>query len=143
MTESDVRQAAIARLLAVWDKYPDLRLGQLIGNVHRFGQREGYTDPYYLTDDEFLSALEPVDVGICGAPAAVMAGGPGPDLSYLPYVAESQQCRAELANPEVSHHRGTCICRRPSWHSDDLHRCAVCGSQWRTAQPHAGPPDRP
>lgn len=33
-----------------WMKYPDLRLGQIIGNVSSI--------PYYLEDDDLIEALE-------------------------------------------------------------------------------------
>jgi len=40
------------RLQTIWEKYPDLRLGQLITNVFR---GEGL---YYLEDDTFINAIE-------------------------------------------------------------------------------------
>jgi uncharacterized protein YihD (DUF1040 family) len=42
----------LSRLQTIWEKYPDLRLGQLITNVFR---SEGL---YYLEDDMFIKALE-------------------------------------------------------------------------------------
>jgi uncharacterized protein YihD (DUF1040 family) len=43
--------AILARLQAVWEQYPDLRLMQLIGNVLP-------DDPYYVEDGEALRRLE-------------------------------------------------------------------------------------
>ena len=40
----------LERLRKVWEKYPDLRLGQLIINV--FG------DAYYIEDEKLVEALE-------------------------------------------------------------------------------------
>ncbi len=40
----------ILRLETVWTKYPDLRLGQLIMNIHH--------DPYYVEDEYFIELIE-------------------------------------------------------------------------------------
>ena len=40
----------IARLQAVWEQLPDMRLGQLISNV--------ITDPFYIEDEELLTNIE-------------------------------------------------------------------------------------
>ena len=37
----------------LWYTYPDLRLGQLIGNVIPVG-----IDPYFIEDDKLLEAIE-------------------------------------------------------------------------------------
>ena len=59
---------ALARLGEAWARYPLLRLGQLIGNVHRFEQPERDTDPYYLGDEEFVgriaALIEAMDEGV-------------------------------------------------------------------------------
>ena len=45
-------QEILNRLQVVWEKYPHLRLGQLILNITR--------DPalYYVEDDELIAAIE-------------------------------------------------------------------------------------
>ena len=42
----------LARLSKIWEKYPDLRLGQLLLNC--------FSDPllYYIEDDKLIEALE-------------------------------------------------------------------------------------
>jgi hypothetical protein len=35
-----------------WRRYPDLRLGQIVGNFSRG------TDPYYIEDDDLIALLE-------------------------------------------------------------------------------------
>lgn len=42
----------LARLCKVWEKYPDLRLGQLLLNC--------FSDPllYYIEDDKLIEAIE-------------------------------------------------------------------------------------
>jgi hypothetical protein len=45
----------IARLLDVWKKYPELRLGQLIGNVYHYPSGN---DPYHVPDKEFISSIQ-------------------------------------------------------------------------------------
>lgn len=52
MRDSKRISKILERLEKIWEKYPDLRLGQLITNVVR--------DPtlYYLEDDELLEFLE-------------------------------------------------------------------------------------
>jgi len=42
----------LSRLQAVWKKYPDLRLGQLITNVFRSDSL------YYLEDDRLIDIIE-------------------------------------------------------------------------------------
>ena len=37
-------------LWAVWEKYPDWRLGQLIENIAR---DMGWNDAFYMSDDDF------------------------------------------------------------------------------------------
>lgn len=54
----------LSRLQAVWEKYPDLRLGQLIENtygcVSRTGDEECCTGrcTYNIEDDEFVTKIE-------------------------------------------------------------------------------------
>ena len=45
------REAILARLLAVWDMYPHMRLAQLV--VNAVG-----VDPFYVEDKPFIEALE-------------------------------------------------------------------------------------
>lgn len=49
--------AILARLQRVWEAYPSLRLGQLIGNALPFALGDA-VDPFYLTDEEFIGAIE-------------------------------------------------------------------------------------
>jgi hypothetical protein len=46
------KRLIIERLLAVWRKNPELRLGQLIVCVH------GGKDPFYIEDEPFVQAFE-------------------------------------------------------------------------------------
>jgi len=39
-----------------WEKHPDLRLGQIIGNV-----LEAERDAYYLEDDELMKRIKEMD----------------------------------------------------------------------------------
>jgi len=41
----------LKRLQKVWNKNPDLRLAQLLGNVWR-------GDPYYVEDEKFITEIE-------------------------------------------------------------------------------------
>lgn len=51
-----LQQTKTLRALAkIWKKYPDMRFGQLIGNVFPTGSG---TDPYYLGDAEFIRRIE-------------------------------------------------------------------------------------
>ena len=40
------------RLQKVWEKYPDLRLGQLINNIY------WNFDIYHIEDEQFINAIE-------------------------------------------------------------------------------------
>ena len=52
MRDPERIKSVLNRLQAVWEKYPDLRLGQLILNVVQ--------DPtlYYLEDDKLIETIE-------------------------------------------------------------------------------------
>jgi hypothetical protein len=47
----------LERLKKLWEKYPDMRLAQLIGNVYPCTE---YTriDAYYTEDEEYISNME-------------------------------------------------------------------------------------
>ena len=45
----------VSRLEDLWIRYPQLRLGQLIGNVYNYALGK---DPYGVEDEDFISALE-------------------------------------------------------------------------------------
>jgi len=45
-------QAVLNTLEHYWRRYPDLRLGQIVGNL-----AQG-VDPYYIEDDELLKRLD-------------------------------------------------------------------------------------
>ena len=45
----------LSRLEDLWVRYPQLRLGQLIGNVFNYALGK---DPYNVEDEDFISALE-------------------------------------------------------------------------------------
>lgn len=47
----------IMRLLKIWQKYPDMRLGQLIENVFPNTEMTRVT-AYFLEDDDFIKVLE-------------------------------------------------------------------------------------
>jgi hypothetical protein len=53
MTSKD-RREIIERLLALWEEFPDLRLGQLIGN---YFLKDTWT-LYYVHDEYLISELE-------------------------------------------------------------------------------------
>jgi hypothetical protein len=55
--------AIMVRLQALWQKYPDLRLAQLIGNIYHIPSG---ADPYHVEDEEFISALEKGYIGTTG-----------------------------------------------------------------------------
>lgn len=44
-------ETIVDRLKRVWLLHPELRLAQLIGNVHQ-------TDPYYIKDVDFVKMIE-------------------------------------------------------------------------------------
>jgi len=46
----------LSAIEAYWTKNPDMRLAQVIGNVHSV-VRPGAIDPYYMEDDIFLQGL--------------------------------------------------------------------------------------
>lgn len=51
-----IQQVATLKSIAkIWNKYPDYRLGQLVGNVFPIG---GGIDPYHLGDAEFIRRME-------------------------------------------------------------------------------------
>lgn len=39
-----------------WKEHPDLRLGQIIGNITQY--KCGFRDPYYITDHDMLRAIQ-------------------------------------------------------------------------------------
>lgn len=41
----------LAKLQKIWEKYPDMRLAQLLGNI--FDHL-----PYYMEDEEFIKVIE-------------------------------------------------------------------------------------
>ena len=45
----------LSRLEDIWERHPQLRLGQLIGNVFNYALGK---DPYNVEDEAFISALE-------------------------------------------------------------------------------------
>ena len=45
------------KLEQIWEKHPDLRLGQLILNAHSF---TGDSTLYYIEDKEFIKKIEEV-----------------------------------------------------------------------------------
>lgn len=45
----------VARLEELWQEHPELRLGQLIGNVYHYPSG---IDPYFDADELFLEKLE-------------------------------------------------------------------------------------
>lgn len=47
----------LKRLKKIWEKNPDLRLAQLIGNVYPCTSSD-YIDPYYIEDEPFLKRME-------------------------------------------------------------------------------------
>lgn len=47
----------LKRLRIIWEKNPDLRLSQLIGNVYPCTPYD-YIDSYYIEDETFISSLE-------------------------------------------------------------------------------------
>lgn len=59
-TERTKQQKRIAELLfSLWAAYPEMRLGQLIDNA-RFLVKSGDLDAYYVTDDEWETALKAI-----------------------------------------------------------------------------------
>ena len=49
----NIRRETIERLMQLWDKYPQLRLAQLIWNC-----QDVHENLYYLTDEQLLTSLE-------------------------------------------------------------------------------------
>jgi hypothetical protein len=49
------QMTTLKALAKIWEKYPDYRLGQLIGNVFPTGSG---ADPYHMGDSEFIRRLE-------------------------------------------------------------------------------------
>ena len=49
----------LAKLSKIWEKYPDLRLGQLLLNC--------FSDPllYYIEDDKLIESLESYYLNLC------------------------------------------------------------------------------
>ena len=47
----------LKRLEVIWEKHPDLRLLQLIGNIYPCTEHE-WIDPYHIEDETFISVLE-------------------------------------------------------------------------------------
>ena len=48
-------QPILDRLRKLWEAHPELRLGQLIGNVFNYSSKP---DIYYFEDEEFIDKLE-------------------------------------------------------------------------------------
>lgn len=42
----------------LWEKYPDLRFGQLIVNAVKYTQFAHGKDAFYMEDDEFMEVLK-------------------------------------------------------------------------------------
>lgn len=57
----------LRRIQAVWEKYPDLRLGQLLNNARTASlgpyQRQ-VLDDFYIEDEVYLKMVEDFDAGI-------------------------------------------------------------------------------
>lgn len=49
------KREVVERLYALWSEYPELRLGQLIGNVYSYPLAQ---DPYFDGDMKFITKLE-------------------------------------------------------------------------------------
>ena len=48
----------LQRLEAVWQRHPDLRLGQIIENVYGCARRGDKYCFYHMEDEDFISAIE-------------------------------------------------------------------------------------
>lgn len=46
----------LAKLSMLWHKHPDMRLGQLIGNIISFDKRR--LNPFYLEDGRWEAAID-------------------------------------------------------------------------------------
>ena len=66
----------LERLRILWEKYPDLRLGQLIGNMFpREGTgyprikflEAGHAQQYYIEDEDLIKILESFYLGVKNA----------------------------------------------------------------------------
>ena len=59
MRSADRIPNILARLNKIWEKYPDLRLGQLLLNC--------FSDPllYYIEDDKLIESLESYYLNLC------------------------------------------------------------------------------
>lgn len=57
MTTSEEKQDILERLYVLWERHPQLRLGQLIGNVYH-SMDSGGVRQYYATDRIFIENLE-------------------------------------------------------------------------------------
>jgi len=51
----DKRREIVEKILAMWEKAPDLRLGQLLCNA---ALRNGADDLYYIDDDKLLAQMQ-------------------------------------------------------------------------------------
>lgn len=47
----------LALLRKAWERYPDQRLGQLVGNAGRNPDTDGYRDPFNVEDDHMWAGL--------------------------------------------------------------------------------------
>lgn len=54
-TTPELKREVIERLYELWIKHPELRLGQLIGNVYHYPSG---LDPYFDEDFKFIDKLE-------------------------------------------------------------------------------------
>lgn len=53
----------LSRLRAVWASQPDLRLGQLLFNIHEQKIGDKTIDLYYVEDEDLIAALEQLYIG--------------------------------------------------------------------------------
>lgn len=53
----------LKRLEVMWGMYPEMRLGQLIGNIFHSTDKGGVRQ-YYIEDDEFMNAIEKGYTGV-------------------------------------------------------------------------------
>ncbi|HSN20420.1 MAG TPA: hypothetical protein VLS49_07070 [Usitatibacter sp.] len=52
------RRAIVARILAAWERAPELRLGQLLVNVVASRSASHNGDPYFIEDADLAAACE-------------------------------------------------------------------------------------
>jgi hypothetical protein len=51
----------LSLIRSVWESYPDLRLGQLIGNT--FSEGSDMTDLYYIEDEDLMKRIKEMYFG--------------------------------------------------------------------------------